>query len=326
MPRSAPAPPPPPDPLGDRASVPSGRLAAGEAGPLSHVPLFAGLAKEEQQALCGAMKLETVEANQTIFWRGDVGDSLYLVSTGQVAVTVPNEQGEHVTLDHLGPGGFFGEISLLDAGPRTATVRTTQRSELYVLKRDDFHAIIRKRPHVAIEVLTIMGCRQRVSTEAIRSLKNPNVAFERMRVGLWQRVSDVIAAVAASQWFTLFHLVWFGGWIGLNLLAALKVLPAALAFDPFPFGLLTMVVSLEAIFLSIFVMVSQNRQTEKDRLRIDLDYQVNVKAHTEITLLARKIDRLETHLLGETMESEIRRRGGNDKGAGDRGGTETPAR
>ena len=297
------------------------QLAKGEAGPLSHVPLFAGLAKEEQQTLCAAMKLETIEANQPIFWRGDLGDSLYLVNSGKVAVSVPNEQGEHVTLDYLGPGGFFGEISLLDGGPRTASVRTTERSQLYVLMREDFHRIIQKRPDVAIEILTIMGCRQRVSTEAIRSLKNPNVAFERMRVAPWQRVSDVIAAVAASQWFTMFHLVWFGGWIGLNLLAMVKVLPPDWAFDPFPFGLLTMVVSLEAIFLSIFVMVSQNRQTEKDRLRIDLDYQVNVKAHTEITMLARKLERLETHLLGESMESEIRRRAmsGEDR-------QETPAR
>jgi CRP/FNR family transcriptional regulator, cyclic AMP receptor protein len=305
----------PNDPRQDTTNTPIDSPADGEHGPLSHVPLFAGLAAEEQQELCAAMKLETVEANQTIFWRGDLGDSLYLVSAGQVAVTVPNEQGEHVTLDHLGPGGFFGEISLLDGGPRTATVRTTQRSELYVLMRDDFHAIIRKRPHVAIEILTIMGCRQRVSTEAIRGLKNPNVAFERTRVGPWQRVSDVIAAVAASQWFTMFHLAWFGGWIGLNLLASLSILPSSLAFDPFPFGLLTMVVSLEAIFLSIFVMVSQNRQSEKDRLRIDLDYQVNVKAHTEITALARKIERLETHLLGESLERELRRRStGGDEG------------
>lgn len=275
------------------------------AGQLSHIPLFAGLDPREQGALFAAMHVQVIEANQTIFWRSDVGDSLYLISTGQVAVTVPNEAGEHVTLDVLGPGGFFGEISLLDGGPRTASVRTTQPSELYVLKRADFHGFLRQRPEVAIEILTIMGRRQRISTEALRGMKNPNIAFERTRSGHWQRVSDIIAAVAASQWFTTFHLTWFGGWIILNLLAAWNWLPVTWAFDPFPFGLLTMVVSLEAIFLSIFVMVSQNRQSEKDRLRIDLDYQVNLKAQTEILLLARKIDRLESHLLGD---DEIHRR------------------
>jgi CRP/FNR family cyclic AMP-dependent transcriptional regulator len=273
------------------------------AGPLAHIPLFCGLSEAEQRALFGAMSTEAFAANQTIFWRGDTGESLYIVSAGQVSVTVPNEQGDHVILEYLGPGGFFGEISLLDGGPRTATIRTTVASELYVLKRADFHSFLRQRPDVAIDILTVMGRRQRISTEALRGMKNPNIAFERTRISLWQRVSDVIATVAASSAFTLFHLVWFGGWIVLNLLATWKLLPASWAFDPFPFGLLTMVVSLEAIFLSIFVMVSQNRQAEKDRLRIDLDYQVNLKSQTEVVLLARKLERIEAHLLGDEPET-----------------------
>ncbi len=280
--------------------------AADAPGPLAHIPLFAGLPSSEQKLLFDAMTTQTVEAHQTVFWLGDVGDTLYLISAGQVAVTVPNEKGEHVTLDRLGPGGFFGEISLLDGGPRTATMRTLERTELFVLKRDDLHACLRQRPEVAIHLLTIMGRRQRVSTEAQRSMKNPNVAFESTRVSLWQRASDLIASVAASQWFILSHLAWFGVWISLNLLAGFEILPAALKFDPFPFGLLTMVVSLESIVLSIFVMVSQSRQSEKDRLRIDLDYQVNVKAQTEVNMLARKIDCIEELLRGSTTRGEHR--------------------
>jgi CRP/FNR family cyclic AMP-dependent transcriptional regulator len=274
-------------------------IALDSQQPLGHIPLFAALSGDEQRALFATMRVQAVAPNQTIFWRGDSGESLYLVSKGQVAVTVPTDDGQHVTLDYLGPGGFFGEISLLDGGPRTATVRATELAELYVLRRDDFHAFLRQRPAAAIEILTVMGRRQRISTEALRGMKNPNVAFESMRITLWQRVSDVIATVAASSAFTVFHLAWFGGWIIANLLASHEILPASLAFDPYPFGLLTMVVSLEAIFLSIFVMVSQNRQAEKDRLRIDLDYQVNVKAQTEIVMLARKLERIESHLLGD---------------------------
>jgi CRP/FNR family transcriptional regulator, cyclic AMP receptor protein len=268
-------------------------------GPLLDIPIFSGLDEGERRALVEHMRAEVVDANQTVCWRGDPGDSLYLIRSGGVAVTVPNDQGEHVTLAHLGPGGFFGEISLLDGGARTATVRATRATELYVLKRDDFHGFIRQHPDVAIDILTVMGQRQRVSTDALRGTKNPNVLFEESRVTWWQRVSDVIATVAASQWFTLFHLAWFGLWVGLNVLGSVGVLPEALAFDPFPFGLLTMVVSLEAIFLSIFVMVSQNRQSEKDRLRIDLDYQVNLKAQTEIMTLRSKLDRIEQHLARE---------------------------
>ena len=197
----------------------------------------------------------------------------------------------------------------MDGGPRTATVRSVEASKLLVLSRDTFHAFVRQRPDVAIEILAVMGQRLRTSTEQLRSLKNPNEVFaEQRRTSAWQRASDVIAAVAASQWFTLFHLVWFGVWILINVAGPLSLMGVVLVpdekkgalpwwiFDPFPFGLLTMVVSLEAIFLSIFVMVSQNRQSEKDRLHTDLDYQVNVKAQTEIMAIARRLDLIEQKL------------------------------
>lgn len=274
------------------------------AGPLSHIPLFGELDRDEQRQLFDVMKRERFAPNQTIFWLGDRGDALYIVGSGRVAITVPSDTGEHITLDTLGPGGMFGEISLLDGGPRTATVRAIDETEVYTLTRERFHEFIRRRPRAAIEILAVMGARQRTSTQALRRLKNPNVAFEEHQT-LWQRVSDVIAAVAASQWFTIFHLTWFGVWIAMNLLAGAGLAPASWGFDPFPFGLLTMVVSLEAIFLSIFVMVSQNRQSQKDRLRIDLDYQVNVKAQTDIVALAQKLDAIES-LLREHKAEERR--------------------
>lgn len=270
--------------------------AAPAAGPLAHIPLFARLPEADQRTLLAAMKSHRADANQTIVWCGDRGDSFYIVTEGEVAVSAPNHEGQHVHIDTIAPGGFFGEISLLDGGPRTATVRATRETSLYVLARADFHRFLREHPHAAVHVLTIMGERQRAMNDALRGMKNANAAFEATRLSRWQRVSDVIAWLAASQWFTIFHLAWFGVWIGVNLLSKLGALPAALAFDPFPFGLLTMVVSLEAIFLSIFVMVSQNRQSEKDRLRTDLDYQVNVKAQVQINSLGEQLDRIEKRL------------------------------
>jgi len=283
------------------------------AGPASHMPLFSGLDAAECEALFASMAREHIQANQTVFWMGDEGDSLYVVERGSVVVTVPNERGEHVALNAIGPGGFFGEISLLDAGPRTATVRALEPTDLYVLTRHDFHAFLRRCPEAAIEILGVMGQRQRASTEALRGLKNPNTAFDLMRITTWQRVSDFVARGAAGKAFTVFHVAWFAGWIVWNLLAGAGWIPRALAFDPFPFGLLTMVVSLEAIFLAICVLVSQNRQAEKDRLAFDLDYQVNLKAQTEIVSFARRLDRIE-HLLTAAREPaeepiEAKRRG-----------------
>ena len=122
--------------------------------------------------------------------------------------------------------------------------------------------------------------------EKMRGLKNVNeIAEERMN--LWYRVADKIAAVSASGTFLGLHLVWFIVWIVPN------VIKGERGFDPFPFVLLTMIVSLEAIILSIIIMVSQNRAGEKDRIRADLDYQVNLKAHLEVMQLHRKIDRIE---------------------------------
>lgn len=260
--------------------------------PLAHIPLFAHLDEVGQRELLKQLKSQSVKANEPVFWFGDHGDTLYVVVEGQVAVTAPDARGNHVLLDTLGPGGVFGELSLLDGGPRSATVRAVTDTTLVSLDRPSFHDFLRSRPDVAIQVLQILGMRQRASTATIRGLANPNAVIAETTTR-WQRVSDRIATVAASHVFTLAHIGWFGSWILLNTLGALGWLPKALAFDPYPFGLLTLIVSLEAIFLSIFVLVSQNRQSERDRIRTDLDYQVNVKAHVEIMAIAGRLERIE---------------------------------
>lgn len=272
--------------------------------PLAHVPLFARLDPGQQQDLLAVMVRQAVRANDAVFWVGDEGDSLYVVESGQVTITAPDERGDHIALDTLGPGGVFGEISLLDGGPRTATVRAVSDVTVLALRRDAFHAFLRQRPEVAIDILQIMGARQRTSTAAIRGLKNPNAVMA-SKATIWQRVSDTVATVAASQVFTLAHIAWFGTWIVMNVLAAAGLLPGTLGFDPYPFGLLTLIVSLEAIFLSIFVLVSQNRQAERDRIRTDLDYQVNVKAHVEIMGIVDRLKRIEAAVTNEYL------RGGN---------------
>lgn len=276
-----------------------------DAAPLGHIPLFAHLSTSEQSALLAVMKREHVEAHQPVFWLGDEGDTLYLIERGSVSVTLPTEKGEHLTLDVLGPGQIFGEISLLDGGPRTATIRALEPTDLLALHRTDFRGFLRTQPDVAFDILKVMGQRQRGANAALRGMKNANEVFAASRLTLWQRVSDVIAATAASQWFMLFHVAWFALWIGLNVAgAAMEHPPKMLSFDPFPFGLLTMVVSLEAIFLAIFVMVSQNRQSEKDRLRTDLDYQVNVKAQAEIVEISQRLGRIEGMLARDASHGE----------------------
>jgi uncharacterized membrane protein len=194
-----------------------------------------------------------------------------------------------VTIAVLGPGDFFGEISLLDGGARTTTVRAEDDLQLLSLSRHDFMEFLKRHPSAAIHILTVLGQRQREMLQKMRGLKNVNEVAEQ-QMNLWYRMADKIAAVAASGTFLGLHVLWFVVWIVPNVIKGDK------GFDPFPFGLLTMIVSLEAIILSIIIMVSQNRAGEKDRIRADLDYQVNLKAHLEVMQLHRKIDRME-HLL-----------------------------
>jgi CRP/FNR family cyclic AMP-dependent transcriptional regulator len=261
---------------------------AATRSPLAHLPIFATLDAAGQADLERRLTRRVVAAGEPVFWFGDAGDTLYVIDSGQAEVTAPDTDGRHVLLDTLGPGEIFGELSMLDGGPRSATVRALTDCALIGLHRDAFHAFLRARPDVAIDVLQVLGARQRASTATIRGLKNPNAVLAEGTTR-WQRVSDVVATIAASHQFTIAHLTWFGSWILLNVLATAGWLPRVLAFDPFPFGLLTLIVSLEAIFLSIFVLVSQNRQSERDRIRTDLDYQVNVKAHVEIVGIVTRL-------------------------------------
>jgi CRP/FNR family cyclic AMP-dependent transcriptional regulator len=260
---------------------------------LSNIPLFAKLTEPELQDLAGLLKEQRVANQQPVFWIGDEGSDFYLVQVGRVSVCYPDEAGHEVTIAVLGSGDFFGEISLLDGGPRTATVRADGDVVLLTLTRHDFLEFLKRNPVAAIHILTVLGQRQREMLDKMRGLKNVNEVIEQ-HTSAWQRIADVIAAVSASSWFVMFHLIWFGAWMIYNKIKGPD------AVDPYPYGLLTMIVSLEAIFLSIFVLVSQNRSGEKDRIRADLDYQVNLKAHLEVMQLHRKIDRIERAVAGMT--------------------------
>ena len=265
---------------------------------LGNIPLFAKLKDEELAELAKLLKAERFVDQQPIFWIGEEGSEFYLIQVGRVSVNYPDDAGREVTIAVLGPGDFFGEISLLDGGPRTATIRAQGVVMLLSLSRRDFLEFLKGHPTAAIHILTVLGQRQREMLEKLRGVKNVNEVIEE-RTTAWQKIADTIAAVSASQLFVVFHLVWFGGWMLLNVVMGRK------AFDPFPFGLLTMVVSLEAIFLSIFVLVSQNRSGEKDRIRADLDYQVNLRAHLAVMQLHQKIDRMEAVMTGTGMREGV---------------------
>ena len=263
---------------------------------LTGVPLFALLDEQERTTLAERMETVTFPAGTALFHRGDPGDSLYVVRSGEAEIFFKNDTGERFVLEVAGPGDFFGEISLLDGGARTASAVATRDLEAVVVDRGDLEELVRLRPGAAMELLTATGRRLRDTNEKLRRTASRNVNVEtedkRSRV---MKVADWISEFSGSLDFLFIHIGIFFVWIVLNS-GPLSRLPFG-SFDPFPYGLLTMCVSLEAIILSVFVLLSQNRQVARDRVRNDVEYDINLKAELEIAHLHEKFDHLHAELL-----------------------------
>ncbi|MEO8359026.1 MAG: DUF1003 domain-containing protein [Vicinamibacteria bacterium] len=260
---------------------------------LLKVPFFERLDEEERQTLSQQAELVRHPAGHQMFSVGDPGDSLYLLTQGSVEVFLKDTTGQRIVLETLTKGEFFGEISLLDAGPRTASVIVKEDIEAIRVDRHDLDALLRRHPTAALDLLAAMGRRLRQTAGLLRQTasRNVNQEVDDTRTSV-QRVADWIAEFSGSLTFLFLHLLWFFFWILLNThwASTVPVLEPFTGFDAFPYGLLTMAVSLEAIVLSVFVLLSQSRQVAKDKIRSDIEYDVNLKAEMEIAQLHEKLD------------------------------------
>jgi uncharacterized membrane protein len=263
---------------------------------LSEVPFFQSLDDQERAALAGKLDLVQFPKNHTIFQYGEPGGSLYIIRSGQVEIFVKDNTGNRLILETVSAGDYFGELSLLDKGARTASALATEDVEAFRLDRDDLEEFLHRNPDAALDMLTVMGRRMRQDVELLRhtASRNVNEELEDKRTAI-QKAADWIADFSGSMPFLMGNAILFFVWIVLNI----DAIPGLKSFDPFPFGLLTMAVSLEAIFLSIFVLISQNRQAQKDRIRSDIEYDVNLKAEFEVAHLHEKVDRLQEEVLAQ---------------------------
>lgn len=274
---------------------------------LAEVPLFALLDDQERALL--AERVDRVEFGEgiVIFNVGDPGDSMYIVTSGEVQLSVKTKTGEEMFLEAPGPGDFFGEISLLDVGPRTATARTKTAVSAIEVDRGDLDELFRLKPAAAMDLLAATGRRLRHNSALLRNAatRNANEEVEDNRSTV-MRVADWIAEFSGSLPFLFIHIGIFAVWILLNV----NLLPVG-GFDPFPFGFLTLVVSLEAIILSVFVLLSQNRQVERDKVRGDIEYDVNLKAEMQIQHMHEKVDTLYSEITRRLDRIEKGRSGGD---------------
>jgi CRP/FNR family transcriptional regulator, cyclic AMP receptor protein len=194
------------------------------------------------------------------------------------------------------PGDIFGEVSLLDGGSRTAWVVALSEAEVLRLDRQHFEDYVRQYPPAALNLLSVAARRLRKSDEMIRRTvtRNANDVAEQQGTVL-SRVADAVPSFTGSIGSLAFHALFLGGWIAINL----SVIAGLKAFDPYPFEFLSVIVSLEAIFLTLFVLTSQNRQRTRDRIRSDIEFESSINTETKIAFLHEKIDRLaeSQHLL-----------------------------
>lgn len=267
---------------------------------LATVRLFELLDEDELAELSAVIDAEKFDGQQTIFNAGDMGDELYIVNYGEVELSIRDTAGQKIVLKVAGEDDIFGEISMLDNRPRSATAVALTDTELFVLDRDDLLLLFQKKPDAGLNMLASMGDMLRETDKLLRTRVSRNVNEEmEERLPTLQRVADWIAWFSGSMAFLIINGLWFLVWIAVNTLP-----PENKQFDPFPFGLLTMIVSLEAIFLSCFVLISQNRQAAKDKIRADIEYDVNIKAELEVAHLHEKVDHLHEQVLGRLDRME----------------------
>ncbi len=260
---------------------------------LADVELFAHMDAQDRSHLAQFIGGRELTAGTLLFQAGQPGEAMYVVKRGEIELYIKDNAGQKIALATVGEGQVFGEMALLDHGPRTATARALTDSELLELDRASLLLLFKTTPTAALSLLAAVSHMTRKADELLRQRvsRNANEEVAEHSSG-FQRVADWISEFSGSMAFLLINALWFATWIAVN------TLPLGIrAFDPYPFGLLTMIVSLEAIFLSCFVLISQKRQSEKDRVRSDIEYEVNVKAELEVAHLHEKTDQIYSHML-----------------------------
>jgi CRP/FNR family transcriptional regulator, cyclic AMP receptor protein len=267
---------------------------------LREIALFSEMDDQEVAEIRAIMDEMKFKPNQTIIREGELGDLFYVLTAGEVQVTIRDADGEDVVLQELGPGGFFGELSMLTKEPRQARVRAMDNVTVLALERDEFFNFLQKRPSAAIDVLVELGGRLHNMDAILRhsASRNANqVDAERLTFG--QRIADTVADTMGSWPFIIVQSSMLAIWITLNATAWIN------HWDPYPFILLNLMLSFQAAYAAPFIMMSQNRQAAKDRIAAEIDHQVNAKAELEVGLLLKRLDDLEQ--LSEENQREIKK-------------------
>jgi len=256
------------------------------------VPLFASLHDEAAQELLTLLQGRDVASGTALFRAGDKGDSMYLIQSGRVRIAVNDEDGHEIVLAELAQGDFFGEMALIDGKQRAAGATVIDAAHLLMLSRENFLRFINNNPGVALEMLSAVFQRLRHTDKMLQQRVSRNVNEEQdKRMTIADRAADAIAEFGGSWKFIITAIGIIIAWIIFNSYIMVK------GFDAAPYQMLNLVMGIIAGLQAPIIMMSQNRQGSKDRLRADLDYQVNLKNEIALAEVLRRLDVLESERL-----------------------------
>ncbi len=254
---------------------------------LKQVPLFALLDEEETAVLAGQVELKKFAPRQRIYKIGDPGGRAYVMVAGTVRVTTVDQDHQEVVVDEPVEGEFFGFASMLEQTPHQTNAIALEETVCIEVDRDDIAVLLQRKPHAGMDMLTVLGRQFHASQQLVRvrATRNPNEVIEK-EATLGERTADSVARFGGSWTFIMAFAVVLIIYTGIN--SALR----RSAWDPYPFILLNLFLSMLAAIQAPVIMMSQNRQDTKDRLRGELDYEVNRRAESEIQGLAHKLNLL----------------------------------
>lgn len=254
---------------------------------LRHVPLFELLDQEELAVLASQVDLKHFAARQRIFKIGEIAANAYILMSGSVRVTTVDEDQQDVLLDEPAHGGLFGFASMIDETPHQANAMAMEESVCLELSRDDIAILLQRKPLAGLDMLTMLGRQFHASQRLVqlRAQRNANDLIDEEST-FGERIADAVARFGGSWHF----IIWFG--VVLVVYSTLNVLLKGRAWDPYPFILLNLFLSMLASLQAPVIMMSQNRQDAKDRVRSELDFDVNRRAESEIQALSQKLNLL----------------------------------
>ena len=252
---------------------------------LKNVPLFALLDDDERAILASQVEVRTFAIRQRIYKIGDPSGQAFILVSGSVRVTTVDQDSQEVVLDEPAPGEFFGFASMLDGTPHQTEALALAESVCIEVDRHDISVLLERKPHSGMDMLAVLGRQFHAAQKLVqvRSMRNPNEVIEQ-EATFGERIADSVARFGGSWSFIII----FG--IVLIVYSAINVVLGKSAWDPYPFILLNLFLSMLASIQAPVIMMSQNRQDTKDRLRGELDYDVNRRAEAEIQGLARKMN------------------------------------